>query len=110
MDVFFSSRRRHTSWNCDWSSDVCSSDLAALPRNPVGIHEPRPVQHHSQIPVALVEAPGRRLGDVTHYPSRIGAQIGRATCRERVWVAVVAVAVEDKVDNNGRVKTFVMLP
>src|SRR6267143_4202714 len=25
---FFSSRRRHTSWNCDWSSDVCSSDLA----------------------------------------------------------------------------------
>src|SRR6266481_7512561 len=26
---FFSSRRRHTSWNCDWSSDVCSSDLAA---------------------------------------------------------------------------------
>src|SRR5689334_4186916 len=23
----FSSRRRHTSWNCDWSSDVCSSDL-----------------------------------------------------------------------------------
>src|SRR6267143_2714942 len=26
--VFFSSRRRHTRWNCDWSSDVCSSDLA----------------------------------------------------------------------------------
>src|SRR6266481_1014384 len=26
-DFFFSSRRRHTSWNCDWSSDVCSSDL-----------------------------------------------------------------------------------
>src|SRR5689334_12491825 len=24
--VFFSSRRRHTRWNCDWSSDVCSSD------------------------------------------------------------------------------------
>src|SRR6516164_10649463 len=23
---FFSSRRRHTRWNCDWSSDVCSSD------------------------------------------------------------------------------------
>src|SRR5689334_20069434 len=23
----FSSRRRHTRWNCDWSSDVCSSDL-----------------------------------------------------------------------------------
>src|SRR6516164_10096407 len=24
---FFSSRRRHTRCNCDWSSDVCSSDL-----------------------------------------------------------------------------------
>src|SRR3989338_7278855 len=23
----FSSRRWHTRWNCDWSSDVCSSDL-----------------------------------------------------------------------------------
>src|SRR5690242_296816 len=26
---FFSSRRRHTRLTCDWSSDVCSSDLAA---------------------------------------------------------------------------------
>src|SRR6266487_4177064 len=25
---FFSSRRRHTRWTGDWSSDVCSSDLA----------------------------------------------------------------------------------
>src|SRR6266480_3856728 len=25
---FFSSRRRHTMLTCDWSSDVCSSDLA----------------------------------------------------------------------------------
>src|SRR6266481_5197830 len=27
---FFSSRRRHTRWNCDWSSDVCSSDLGRV--------------------------------------------------------------------------------
>src|SRR5688572_14885435 len=26
--LFFSSRRRHTRFDCDWSSDVCSSDLA----------------------------------------------------------------------------------
>src|SRR5690625_7854595 len=26
--IFLSSRRRHTSWPRDWSSDVCSSDLA----------------------------------------------------------------------------------
>src|SRR5947209_13304091 len=28
-DVFFSSRRRHTRYWRDWSSDVCSSDLCA---------------------------------------------------------------------------------
>src|SRR5689334_23888076 len=27
---FFSSRRRHTRWNCDWSSELCSSDLLRL--------------------------------------------------------------------------------
>src|SRR5688572_31915709 len=27
---FFSSRRRHTRFDCDWSSDVCSSDLAGF--------------------------------------------------------------------------------
>src|SRR5438309_695718 len=31
---FFSSRRRHTRWNCDWSSDVCSSDLETRNRAP----------------------------------------------------------------------------
>src|SRR2546430_7961794 len=29
---FFSSRRRHTIFDCDWSSDVCSSDLAVSTR------------------------------------------------------------------------------
>src|SRR2546427_8966464 len=27
---FFSSRRRHTRFDCDWSSDVCSSDLPVV--------------------------------------------------------------------------------
>src|SRR5256886_8573308 len=32
---FFSSRRRHTRFDCDWSSDVCSSDLdLGSPRYP----------------------------------------------------------------------------
>src|SRR2546430_12093666 len=30
---FFSSRRRHTRFDCDWSSDVCSSDLGSLLRD-----------------------------------------------------------------------------
>src|SRR2546430_9393840 len=33
---FFSSRRRHTRFDCDWSSDVCSSDLYRL-QAPAGL-------------------------------------------------------------------------
>src|SRR2546427_5842869 len=32
VSFFFSSRRRHTRFDCDWSSDVCSSDLVARTR------------------------------------------------------------------------------
>src|SRR2546430_16842124 len=38
---FFSSRRRHTRFDCDWSSDVCSSDLFAT--GP-GQEEPAPAR------------------------------------------------------------------
>src|SRR2546426_9209469 len=31
MFFFFSSRRRHTRLQGDWSSDVCSSDLSSMP-------------------------------------------------------------------------------
>src|SRR2546427_5605706 len=30
FSFFFSSRRRHTRFDCDWSSDVCSSDLSVF--------------------------------------------------------------------------------
>src|SRR2546430_7394217 len=33
---FFSSRRRHTRFDCDWSSNVCSSDLTLLLRHSLG--------------------------------------------------------------------------
>src|SRR5882762_5807177 len=33
---FFSSRRRHTIFKCDWSSDVCSSDLRIVPASSTG--------------------------------------------------------------------------
>src|SRR5580704_9095479 len=32
---FFSSSRRHTRWTGDWSSDVCSSDLAGVAVQPM---------------------------------------------------------------------------
>src|SRR5690606_40558235 len=35
---FFSSRRRHTRFSRDWSSDVCSSDLNDLKFNNGGIY------------------------------------------------------------------------
>src|SRR5690606_40975222 len=34
---FFSSRRRHTRFSRDWSSDVCSSDLMALLETAKGV-------------------------------------------------------------------------
>src|SRR5260370_10407175 len=39
---FFSSRRRHTRFKCDWSSDVCSSDLRFKNINDTLGHEPVP--------------------------------------------------------------------
>src|SRR2546430_6070761 len=37
---FFSSRRRHTRFDCDWSSDVCSSDLRRRERGRAGLGDP----------------------------------------------------------------------
>src|SRR5439155_10053064 len=46
---FFSSRRRHTRWPRDWSSDVCSSDLHGAQNRKVPTHSgtriPRPAAH-----------------------------------------------------------------
>src|SRR5438270_4920712 len=52
---FFSSRRRHTRFDCDWSSDVCSSDLTGTP---------------SGVPVVLPGGFGRELNQFIHvkYP------------------------------------------
>src|SRR5438477_1943042 len=55
---FFSSRRRHTRLTCDWSSDVCSSDL--------------PVRTERVVLLALVRIgqDGIRLVDVLEPPLR----------------------------------------
>src|SRR2546430_5235594 len=37
---FFSSRRRHTRFDCDWSSDVCSSDLSPVGADGDVLREP----------------------------------------------------------------------
>src|SRR5205085_10522181 len=39
------SRRRHTRFDCDWSSDVCSSDLAVAADGIAAEEDPRADQH-----------------------------------------------------------------
>src|SRR5438309_1155393 len=66
---FFSSRRRHTRWNCDWSSDVCSSDLGdrSRPRHAQGPGEPRHLQHlHHPSGVLDARAAGGRRAQVPY--------------------------------------------
>src|SRR5260370_6314870 len=65
---FFSSRRRHTIFKCDWSSDVCSSDLV-VPREgaAVSLSADRLVREAARLDSGLSQAgQGERLerGDV----------------------------------------------
>src|SRR5256885_4734508 len=87
---FFSSRRRHTRLQGDWSSDVCSSDLPPLlppiPRLPRSeavrgsAHRARPAIDDSS-PAKGLESPASTWATV---PRSAVEEIGRASCRERV--------------------------
>src|SRR3990167_8275037 len=41
-DIVFTSRRRHTRFDCDWSSDVCSSDLRPPGADAVSVSASQP--------------------------------------------------------------------
>src|SRR5947209_20177096 len=81
---FFSSRRRHTRYWRDWSSDVCSSDL----KTQHGMIE-QVERIHAELSIKL-------LGDleILHHrhvrserPRAVNrVKIGRASCRERVYI------------------------
>src|SRR5699024_11643446 len=76
---FFSSRRRHTRSKRDWSSDVCSSDLLQF-ADPAHWNVQLPGgSHRSQLL-------HRGLFLIGHHSGP--SEIGRASCRERVGVAV----------------------
>src|SRR6266571_6720220 len=108
---FFSSRRRHTRLTCDWSSDVCSSDLGlARPgrradRDP--LEEPRAgparVHERDQARRGQVRQPDRDPGaargggrgtavaaapDHPRYVSAAGRGAGRMSPRQLRAVAV----------------------
>src|SRR6266508_4502478 len=63
-DFFFSSRRRHTRWPRDWSSDVCSSDLMG------GRGGDRRVRRRSDRPLvrSVVAFPAPGAGEADRYP------------------------------------------
>src|SRR5690606_39556588 len=68
---FFSSRRRHTRFSRDWSSDVCSSDLTPRQRGR-GRGQPLPtgrsVSHAS--PTPAVPTPASFLKSASSCPAR----------------------------------------
>src|SRR3712207_8675590 len=91
---FFSSRRRHTRYWRDWSSDVCSSDLlglllpadalaAALVGAAVRARLPFHVYRPLAVDTGLLELPVAHGADqevLLHQVAAVGAeQIGRST-------------------------------
>src|SRR3712207_7441220 len=88
---FFSSRRRHTRYWRDWSSDVCSSDLVVLAqeklRDALGKRElarASSAVDEKGVRKALeprCERVEKRLVPGMHQKA---SEIGRASCRERV--------------------------
>src|SRR5690606_40841467 len=106
---FFSSRRRHTRFSRDWSSDVCSSDLAdrlevgddpVHGEHAVGGDEPEAgVGRRLELPlevghVVVGVAEALRLAEADAVDD--AGEIGRASCRERVWIWVGGVYLKTK--------------
>src|SRR5256886_9385988 len=63
---FFSSRRRHTRFDCDWSSDVCSSDLRTE-KHRHDLHHPRQRSLRTHQGASLTNAPTRDADQITTY-------------------------------------------
>src|SRR5690606_39605803 len=93
---FFSSRRRHTRFSRDWSSDVCSSDLAVREAS-----VQRRVYLFGQLAADAVDTAqildgGRAHAVETAEGLDQAAEIGRASCRERVEISGGAGASKEK--------------
>src|SRR5256885_11203221 len=87
---FFSSRRRHTRLQGDWSSDVCSSDLRTyiLPSSAASL--PNKISGGASFPVSFRRNFGllRPYSAILFLSASVSfaeiVEIGRASCRERV--------------------------
>src|SRR5690348_17495481 len=87
---FFSSRRRHTRWTGDWSSDVCSSDLT---NRAASLNCRDRLQQDATLLLSASDMTRARRRDLPRQRvhrrladsrCRAPAEIGRASCRERV--------------------------
>src|SRR5690606_39546132 len=89
---FFSSRRRHTRFSRDWSSDVCSSDLecadAFIKRASTYSPNPENVKRYEEL---------FQVYKSVYAQTKPLNEIGRASCRERVEIPVVAGSVQGTV-------------
>src|SRR5690606_39991865 len=94
---FFSSRRRHTRFSRDWSSDVCSSDLRSRLQRDVAViaavsdvanQEQGDQQYRPLQPATARCTLGRQRPRLLGLLLRLLAleQIGRASWRESVYV------------------------
>src|SRR3546814_9905897 len=89
---FFKQKTAYEMRISDWSSDVCSSDLAwRIAAGVVSIGS-APQAHRPAAATVVSSAASRRIGALldevpAHEADRVGlldAEIGRASCRERV--------------------------
>src|SRR5260221_1441051 len=93
-DFFFSSRRRHTISLCDWSSDVCSSDLIRSAAHSASARSLGSAICRRRLACAwpsrspATASPRRSIRAAISASARGWAwratKIGRASCRERV--------------------------
>src|SRR3712207_7295746 len=88
---FFSSRRRHTRYWRDWSSDVCSSDLLDLDAGVAGPHAPCGAAGAGGLGQVLLGA-----GLPAHGLDEALDEIGSASCRGRVQTSVVLAPLKKK--------------
>src|SRR5206468_6418209 len=78
---FFSSRRRHTRSDRDWSSDVCSSDLAGLTPDHDGTQ--LSIKVKSPVPMAVAVLPSSIAGQLYGSPDMFESAVGKSACQQR---------------------------
>src|SRR5947209_15218971 len=89
---FFSSRRRHTSYWRDWSSDVCSSDLRGSAPLVAAHHAPHRPEAGPGLRLRIIAESSRESAKLPREPTTAprrtsdahAPKIGRASCRKSV--------------------------